>query len=627
MLDRIDEQSDSLKKLAYNCLMWVLHAARPLRMNELRDATAIKEATRCRKDLNLYDADVIIEACANFLIEENSTVRLIHYSVKEYLKVSFHHHHQQLTNALDPGFAHIELAMACVRYLLLDFQKEGPCQTPKELCQITQEYSLCFYASQFFDYHISQLLDIHDSLVDLINKFLSLGNKAIAAVLQIRALSDASNQVQVERDFDKRDYPVDAATILYATRLRDVFWVTRRARWTNSMPSNSPKVTIHEAARNGRVDTIIQLFKQGISVNALDENDAGPLYYACRNGNYSVASILISNGANVNHLSGKLGQDSPLHIASSCGYVSIVRMLLNNGTDPNLEGGLYGTALIAACHAGQIEIVELLFRHNASIESSNYRQLTALNEAILSGKRSIVRLLLRRGVDVNTAGNKKPAIHVAIENGREDIVRDLIEYGANINVSHQKDGTPFHIAVMNGHESITQLLLQKASCGDGAEDQRVACNVALRALPHDYEGVARVLLEYGAEINAIDQHGISPLHVVASKGYTNITRLLLSRGADLKAYGGEALEWAALEGHGNTVSLLLQSSVDANKGKALEWACYKGCREVVVLLLNHGIDILLHGPECLELAVTFDHRSILEVLIVRILQERGAKGD
>ncbi|KAF2807071.1 ankyrin, partial [Mytilinidion resinicola] len=334
MIRQINEQSDSLRTLAYKTIMWVLHAARPLRITELRHATAIGDSGRTWKDLRPYDADVIIDACANFLVEENLTIRLVHYSANEYLKASFHH--SQLTDALDPSYAHTQLSFACIRYLLLDFPKEGPCQSPKELYRTIQRYTFCFYASNFFDFHLKEMLNIHDDIVKLINKFFSLGNGAIAAVLQIRRLSNAFDHAQVEWDFDRTRYSVTPATILFATRLCEVPWVAKRARWPKPGPPKAPtRATIHEAARAGEVEATKHLFKQGKSANDLDENGAEPLYYACLNGQQPVATFLVFKGANVNHQSGSFDKGSPLHIAALGGYLQIVEMLLHNGAEPN----------------------------------------------------------------------------------------------------------------------------------------------------------------------------------------------------------------------------------------------------------------------------------------------------
>ena len=42
--------------------------------------------------------------------------------------------------------------------------------------------------------------------------------------------------------------------------------------------------------------------------------------------------------------------------------------------------------------------------------------------------------------------------------------------------------------------------------------------------------IAELLLEYGANINAVNEAGNTPLHICASKGFANCANLLLRRG-------------------------------------------------------------------------------------------------
>jgi hypothetical protein len=137
MLDRVKKRSSALKTLAFRCFRFVLYAARPLRMEELRDAVAMMQRTKCRKNLKFYDASVILDVCAHFFVVENSIVRPIHTSIRTFLE-------RHLRDVLDPAVAQHELALACVLYLLLDFRKEGPCQNPNDLYETIQANPFCF---------------------------------------------------------------------------------------------------------------------------------------------------------------------------------------------------------------------------------------------------------------------------------------------------------------------------------------------------------------------------------------------------------------------------------------------------------------------------------------------------
>jgi Ankyrin repeats (3 copies) len=80
-----------------------------------------------------------------------------------------------------------------------------------------------------------------------------------------------------------------------------------------------------------------------------------------------------------------------------------------------------------------------------------------------------------------------------------------------------------------------------------------------RAAYNGHEAAIRLLLEKGADIKATDQQGGTALHWAARNGQEAAIRLLLEKGADIKAtdqQGGTALHWAAYKGQDAAIRLL-----------------------------------------------------------------------
>jgi ankyrin repeat protein len=73
-------------------------------------------------------------------------------------------------------------------------------------------------------------------------------------------------------------------------------------------------------------------------------------------------------------------------------------------------------------------------------------------------------------------------------------------------------------------------------------------------------------LKKGADVNAEDEYGYTPLSCAASRGHEKVAELLLRNKADINAWNhyGTALHVAAENGHANVASLLLKEGTDIN---------------------------------------------------------------
>ena len=120
-------------------------------------------------------------------------------------------------------------------------------------------------------------------------------------------------------------------------------------------------------------------------------------------------------------------------------------------------------------------------------------------------------------------------------------------------------------------------------------------------------------------------HAPTALMVAASRGYTELTQVLLDFGADVNLATGTrtALHYAADGGHRETVVLLLGRSGKANiRGthfeSALISAASGGQETVVALLLEHGADVNRKagdGETPLMSAADGNHPEVVRALI------------
>ncbi len=122
-------------------------------------------------------------------------------------------------------------------------------------------------------------------------------------------------------------------------------------------------------------------------------------------------------------------------------------------------------------------------------------------------------------------------------------------------------------------------------------------NQLFQAISYGNEGLVRSLLERGADKNARNELGETPLHQAIGFGNDNIVSLLINAGADLNTkttYRGETpLHRAIGFGSDNIVSLLINAGADLNSkdydgGTPLYKAALWGEGDVVNTLLRHG---------------------------------------
>jgi hypothetical protein len=148
-----------------------------------------------------------------------------------------------------------------------------------------------------------------------------------------------------------------------------------------------------------------------------------------------------------------------------------------------------------------------------------------------------------------------------------------------------------------------------------------------RATYWGHADVARLLLEHGADANAENKNSFipTPLHLAAAMGHVDVTKLLLEHGADANAKnkdGWTPLHFAVNMGHAEVARLLLEYGADANaKNKdgftPLHFAAAFGYAEVARLLLEHGADPRIgdnDGVTPLDVAREEGHEEVARVI-------------
>jgi ankyrin repeat protein len=268
------------------------------------------------------------------------------------------------------------------------------------------------------------------------------------------------------------------------------------------------------AAREGHLDAVRALIDAGANVNGVSAGDkTSALLIASINGQFDLAKLLLDKGADPN-LAAENGV-APLYAVEACqwaalafypqpraylqqtvSYLDLMKGMLDNGADPNLR-------LMKKVWYSE-------YNHDESqIDESG---ATVFWRAAYAGDVDAMRLLVAHGADPNVgtiAKSKRRGQGYVTEQGK-----DL-------------SGLP---AVIEGGVSISPLV---AAAGVGYG--RGAGTTHTHSLAGWMPAVQYLVEEIGADVNARDDGGDSPLHYAAARGDNEMIQYLIAKGANVKA--------------------------------------------------------------------------------------------
>lgn len=314
-----------------------------------------------------------------------------------------------------------------------------------------------------------------------------------------------------------------------------------------------------------------------------------------------------------------------LRLAAQNGYINLLERLLENGVDIESKNDVGGTALHIAAQFGQEVALKVLLKHNANINSRNIKGNTPIFFAAYFGHLTCVQILLEHKPELNIVNvDHKTLLFAAMqplqsfdferlktckaqlppkkEETIAAILKCLLEAKADPNL-HDGAHTPLMEAIITPVKSCIPLLIEKSN---------------LNLVVGSY----------------------SALHWAAEKGDNETIKLLLSKKAESENAESEKIEvdsldetqplsgtpivYAALNGHFETVELLLAAKASVNpKGSCtpLIAAAQNGHAPIVKHLLSLKVNKVnieardINGRTALIQAVKSGNAEIVDELL------------
>lgn len=429
---------------------------------------------------------------------------------------------------------------------------------------------------------------------------------------------------------------------------------------------------LHLAIQRNLVRVATALVNYGADVNARDKIGNAPLHFA---GTVEAATVLVDAGAIVTaqnqelstalHHAARMSVElteyllrraeglvdtrdasgrTPLMIAAENPFgasgAPIARSLLRFGADPGASDLQGNTTLMEAAERGNVWMVSLLLLVVPSetlwaiVNARDGRGQTALMFASAGiGPRhsEIVKILGKTpGIQVNARNDRGgTAIYYAAVQNNVENARLLLEFGADKDAVTNEDTDrtpPLTVAVRMGFSDMAALLAWSKANVNHVNDRGLTPLKA--AAERNFVSIAKSLLTFGAFVDTTDNLSHHPLAMAAKRGHVAMARLLLKKRADvnLAPHAKETALFASVDfeppsdGREDMVRLLLERKADANAIN--HW----GDTPLTSIVRQHPrrdqlpvVGLLLHYGANVN-AVGSDGRNVLQSTINKDLQ-------
>ena len=281
-----------------------------------------------------------------------------------------------------------------------------------------------------------------------------------------------------------------------------------------------------------------------------------------------------------------------------------------------------------------------LLKHMGDIDinEKNEDGLTSLHRAVINNDFELVQWLLDQGADANQKTHaSEDDVPIKCECPNPKYCHHICdEFGLELKDGKVVGQNALHLAAKYGSEELVERLLHSVvDVNDASDDGSTALHYATQNCSGvgSHVGVTKLLLSYGAEIDAQNQEGKTPLYLAVKLEKTKLVSYLLSRGANVNSATrnlSTPLFSSLINCNSELARLLLKSEASPTaRNRHNEQPLFFVLRvvgkgddrlQLVALLLDGGVDVDArngHGSTALHLAVQDRDAGLAELLLQR----------
>ena len=422
--------------------------------------------------------------------------------------------------------------------------------------------------------------------------------------------------------------------------------------WTPEMPGAlAPAFVV--AVANPDPAVMALLLEHGAEPHITDQLGRTFLHWAASTNTQAMVELLLDRGADIG--ARDINDETPLHLAAeSNADPGVLALLLDRGADLHDRSEHGFTPVLRAALNTEPSVMRFLLDLGADPWDVDGKGIGLLYYAAIAGSSEVIDLLLDMGLDPNHQGSGAMPLLGAVATGAPGAVGMLLMGGADPGVRDPDTREmPLHIVatydsfayIKGTATAIADLLLSfgadiEARDAEGNTPLHVATRTSLDwernleildirsrwyGTPERPVHLAEFLIDQGANLEARDPEGRTSLHLAARQSKSGMSTLLLSVGADLDA----------MDKHGETpcqTAVRLGRMTDPD---VLDWMCGQSeywlskdywhtiTTDELQELLESGIDVNAHQDQRNE---TMLHKAAMwsDAVAVGFLLRAGA---
>lgn len=284
------------------------------------------------------------------------------------------------------------------------------------------------------------------------------------------------------------------------------------------------------------------------------------------------AEQLLNEGADVNSRFYKGETAFAFYAVNGVGYEKVARFLLEKGADINSQNSVGDTALIKAIETNNKQAFNFLMSINVDLEIANDFGVTALMAACTMVDDHYALKLLQNNAEINkqSVAKSSPLLN-AISREKHEVVDIMIEKGADLKVVDNKGFGVLHIIAHAKNEEFVSSFIDQVKDKVDLDLKAYSGTTPIDVMIQvgNYKAIADLVIN-GANPNtrAAIADGKTPLMLAAQMGNPNFVKLLLEKGADVKAlddYKNSVFHYAMMNPVIETMQLLTDYGMDINQ--------------------------------------------------------------